>query len=195
MSLWNFTPIKELNGQTGTEDLGTVSECDGWSLIELVSFSGLPWDAHLDLSRQGNSLPTVKVSVSGIARVCVFATSAKVYGISTTTQTHRVQAMVASIDAPIKTDNVYLETLVGTGSAVAVTPPPGTTRLSLTLDKSDPVYRVGVLITTTDRFSTVTQEIGIDQIPEGGLLIGSVQTVEVTVPLGVSACLQWHLCF
>ncbi|MCK6514275.1 hypothetical protein L6R46_04365 [Myxococcota bacterium] len=195
MSLWNYTPVKPLNLQGNPDDLGTLSECDGWSLIELVSFSGLPWDAHLDLSRQGNSLPTIKVSVSGVARLCVFATSAKVYGYNTSSQTHNVQAMVASIDAPIKTDNVYVEKLVGTGSAVQVTPPPGTTRLSLTINSADPVHRVGVLVTTTDRFSIVTQVISIDQMPEGGLLIGSVETIEVTIPLGLTACLQWHLAF
>lgn len=195
MLLWNYTPVKELNVQGNTDDLGTLSECDGWSLIELVSFSGLPWDAHLDLSRQGNSLPTIKISVSGVARVCVFATSAKVYGINTTSQTHRVQAMVAPIKAPIKTDNVYVETLIGTGSAQQVTPPPGTTRFSLTIDSADPAHRVGVLVTTTNRGSIVTQELSIDQMPAGGLLIGSVETIEVTTPVGVSACLQWHLCF
>ena len=192
MPIWNFTPVKELNGQTGTEDLGTLSECDGWSLIELVSFSGLPWDAYIDLSRQGHSLPRIKVSVSGLARVCVFATSAKVYAVNTTTQTHNVQAMVAPINAPIETDNVYIETVIGIST---VTPPPGTTRLEVMLNNADPSLPPLVLIETTDRFATLTRSISLDQMPSDGLLIGSVETVAVTLPMPIGACLVWHLAF
>ena len=145
-----------------------------WRVIELVSSSGRPFEAHLSWTVGNGSNLKAMVTVARGSRIGLFARSVDVRAANLSSAENKVTAIVADSASFVQTHNQY--ELRGLNDndmpySAELTIPPFATRLSVyTTDSTSDL--AGWYISVFDGQDTLRTFLSLDQQPDGGVEVG-----------------------
>lgn len=161
--------------------LASEADTDGWRIVELSSFEGLPFDVELTWSSANGSGARVLLTVPHATRLCVFARTLKVRARNLAPSRNTVGATIA--DGYAETRNqlevrVHDHTLpksAGFAAPVTVKVPPFAT--TAWVESADP---------SEDGFIHILDAVGahrgttrITEQPDGGIPVGGARELQL----------------